>query len=295
STCGWGLSTVGQTFGSAGGSGSAAVTTQSGCGWNVTNIPAWASRRSGGSGADSGTWNYSVTPNAGSLRTQTLTVAGVPFALTELGVPTKTSVAGHGSQFSLDDASAENWISIDAVAGRSYCGQLAAGPAEPSRATASLLAMRSDGSTQLAGGNGATRACFVAPASETVLFKVTQADASSRAYQLNVVETTLWANWFYTGGDYSGYIIVRNTSEATVNATLTWRGTNGASGGSVSVAIPAGGVRFYDARTMAPGVPAGSIEIGHDGDPNALVGSATTLSPTTGLSFDTVITSRRQQ
>jgi hypothetical protein len=37
---------------------------------------------------------------------------------------------------------------------------------------------------------------------------------------------------------------------------------------------------------------AGSVEIAHDGELGALEGSATTLSATIGLSFDTVLTRR---
>ena len=292
-TCGYSIAPTSQTFGNAGGTGSVNVTTQNGCAWNVTNIPAWASTTGGGSGPGSGSWSYSVT--AGGPRTQTVTVAGQSFVLTELGVPTKTSVAGRNSQFTLANAAAENWSSIDAVGGRSYCAQLAPAQTEQSRATPSLRALRADASTLLAGGPSATRACFIAPATETVLFKAIQADGTPRAYVLNVIETTLWANWFFTGGDYSGYIILRNTTEVSVNATMTWRGTDGASGGTVSVAIPPGGVKFFDARTTAAGVAAGSVEVGHDGEPQALVGSATTLSATTGLSFDTVTMQRRQR
>src|SRR5207249_3878447 len=115
------------------------------------------------------------------------------------------------------------------------------------------------------------------------------------SYVLTLAETTLWANWFFIGGDYSAYIILRNTTDTTVHSTITWRGADGASVGTVSVAIPAGAVKFYDARTNTNGAAAGSVEIAHDGEPQALVGSATTLSATTGLSFDTLTMQRRQK
>jgi hypothetical protein len=66
--------------------------------------------------------------------------------------------------------------------------------------------------------------------------------------------------------------------------------------GTRTVAIPARGVSFYEARANTDGTAAaGSVEVAHDGEPDALVGSQTTLSPATGLSFDTITMQRRQQ
>jgi hypothetical protein len=151
--------------------------------------------------------------------------------------------------------------------------------------------------TLLAGTLGTRRACFVAPVTESVLVKVTQSDTSSRSHLLVVTETTLWANWFYIGGNYSSYTILRNTTESSVTATVTWRGADGAPVGTKSVVIPPRGVVYYDARppTTSGAGAAGSVEVAHDGEPQALVGSQTTISATTGLSFDTLLMQRRQQ
>jgi hypothetical protein len=295
-TCGYAIAPAGETFGNAGGAGAVNVTTQTGCGWSVTNLPAWAATTSGGTGPGSGSWNYSVAANAGALRTQTVTVAGQPFGLTELGVPTKSNLAGARSAFSLANAAAQNWSSIDAVAGRSYCAQIAAAPSEQQRSTPSLNVFRADGTTALAGGAGITRACFVAPATETILFEATQTDGSSRAYVVDITETTLWANWFYIGGDYSSFSLLRNTAESDVHVRVTWRSDTGSLLASESITVPSGGVVFRNAVDKAGGLTAaGSVEIAHDGRPDAIVGSQTTLSATTGLSFDTITFQRRPQ
>ena len=39
---------------------------------------------------------------------------------------------------------------------------------------------------------------------------------------------------------------------------------------------------------------AGSVEVSHDGEPQALIGSQTTLSVPAGLSFDTVMFERKR-
>jgi hypothetical protein len=62
--------------------------------------------------------------------------------------------------------------------------------------------------------------------------------------------------------------------------------------GSASVAVPPHSVWFRDARLMTGGTTAGSVEVAHNGEPYALVGSQTTISPTSGQSFDTLMTSR---
>ena len=204
-----------------------------------------------------------------------------------------SSVAGGSTSFALTGAADQRWMAIEAVARRSYCAQVMPRRDAVDRATPTLSALRADGATLLGGGTpGAVRACFVAPASETVLFKVTQTDVGERRYRLTSVETTQWANWFFIGGDYSSFTLLRNVTDATLYVTLTWRGANGIVAGTESVAIGAGGVYHRDARAAASAAIAGSVEVAYTGEPQALVGSQTTLSATTGLSFDTIFMQR---
>jgi hypothetical protein len=157
------------------------------------------------------------------------------------------------------------------------------------------MAWRANGATFLAGGvPGAGRACFVAPVTESLLVRVMQIESTPRAYRLTVPETTLWTNWLFIGGPYSSYTLLRNTTSAAVSATITWRGDSGAPVGTLTVAVPANGVVYYDARTSTNGTATtGSVDVAHNGEPQALVGSQTTLAPATGLSFDTVFFQRR--
>jgi sugar lactone lactonase YvrE len=86
--CIYSISPGGQVFSSASGTGSIEVTTQPGCTWTASSGLAWASIASGGSGTGSGTVTYRVQSNAsGSARSGTLTIAGRPFNLEQLGVP----------------------------------------------------------------------------------------------------------------------------------------------------------------------------------------------------------------
>jgi hypothetical protein len=232
--------------------------------------------------------------NGGAKRTQTVQLGGVPFGLTQLDAPVKSLVPEARSRFSLANATSANWTAIEAIAGRSYCAELAPAPDSQISSTTTVAALRSDGTTLLS--SGAKRACFVSPATETMLFEVLQTDSTARPYLLNLTETTLWTNWFYLGGDYSSFTLVRNVSNATVHGTITWRADTGGSVGSESITLAPGAVFFRNARDRTGGsASAGSIEIAHDGDADALVASQTTLSATTGLSFDTIAKLRRSQ
>jgi hypothetical protein len=291
--CTFAISRENSVVGSTGGPGSVDVTTPAACSWTVTGGDVWVSTTSGGSGTGSGTWHHGVSPNAGSTRGALFAVAGRTFMLTQLAVPLKTMTSGDRSSFTLANASAEMWSAVETVGGRSYCAELAAGANAQEAATPVVTALRADGTTILAGGgSGDTHACFVAPVNETTLIKVAQADASVRSYRLRLIESTLWSNWFFVGGTYSSYTLLRNTGDADINATITWRADSGAVVGSFVTVVPAHGVVYYDARTMTTAALAGSVEVGHDGPPQGLVGSQTTLTPSTGLSFDTVMMQR---
>jgi len=199
-----------------------------------------------------------------------------------------------GAVFTLTSASDQRWLTLPVVAGRSYCGQIAPARTATDAATPTLTVYRAAGNTVLATRTGVSgSACFVSPATETALLRVTQADASARTYRVRTVETTAWANWFFIGGSYTSYTLLRNTAETTLHATVTWRADTGAIVGSETASIAPGGVWSRDARrATTAGTTLGSVDVAHDGEPQALVGSQTTLSPVTGLAVDTVLRQR---
>jgi hypothetical protein len=289
--CSFDIAPAGAAFGSGAVSGSAHVTAPSGCPWSVTNVPVWASTTSGGSGAGNGQWNFALAAN-GSLatRTQTVNLAGQNFLLTQLAAALKNLLPGGRSRVTLTSAADVHYESLEAVSGRSYCGRLAAAPTAQASGTPSITAFRANASTVI--GTGNNQVCFVAPATETVLLRMTQADANPRDYLLDAVETTVWANWFFVGGDYSSFTLLRNTSSVAVSATVTWRDAAGTVLGSQTAAIAGNGQTALDARGRGFSAVSGSVEVGYDGVAEALIGTQTTLSGSTGLSFDTVFSRR---
>jgi carboxypeptidase T len=82
SGCSSSLAASNQSFSSAGGNGSVAVTTGSGCGWTAASNASWITISSGSDGSGNSTVNYSVVANGtGSPRSGTITIAGLTFTV----------------------------------------------------------------------------------------------------------------------------------------------------------------------------------------------------------------------
>ena len=80
------ISPTSASFPAAGGGGTVAVTTASGCTWSASSNAAWITITDGSSGSGSGSVSYSVASNADlDTRSGTMTVAGVTFTVTQAG------------------------------------------------------------------------------------------------------------------------------------------------------------------------------------------------------------------
>lgn len=202
-----------------------------------------------------------------------------------------------------DDVNGHHYV-FGARAGRSYCVELTAYSTETGTAgptDTAIFLLREDGTTLITqnddamdeplsglnGNGGLSRACFVAPVSAPV-FIVVGAFVRPVSLTARVVETTLFSNWFFTGGDYSAFTLLRNTTNAAANYTVNWRSGAGAIVATSSGSLPANGSVFMNARTFPALVAtvSGTVEVVHNGSPDALVASSTIMSPSTGLSFD---------
>jgi hypothetical protein len=92
------------------------------------------------------------------------------------------------------------------------------------------------------------------------------------------------------------FTLIRNTSSsALAGVVVTWRDLAGIVGGTTTVTVPTNGTVILNARNFVdPGLFSnGSVEIAHTGSPQQLTASTTTLSGTTGLSFDAPFTQRQ--
>ncbi len=100
-SCTYAISPSSASFPSSGGSGSVSITTQAGCNWGTSASASWITINSG-SGIGSGTMRYTVSPNTGITRSDSLTVAGNVFTVSENGSAAYiiTSSAGSGGTIS---------------------------------------------------------------------------------------------------------------------------------------------------------------------------------------------------
>jgi hypothetical protein len=198
-------------------------------------------------------------------------------------------------------ASGNRYYVFNAVIGRSYCAEISAPTETAAVADAGVVAWRANTTTSLisnddttqepfsgrnSGGFGLSRGCWIAPDTEANFIQ-TYAFVGT-AFQLRVVETTLFSNWFFLGTDYAAYTLLRNSTSTTVAYTLTWRNGSGTAVATASGTLAANGSGFVNARDHAGAVAAvsGTVEIAHTSSPGAIVASTTVLSATTGLSFD---------
>src|SRR5580765_3528287 len=133
----------------------------------------------------------------------------------------------------------------------------------------------------------AARKCFIAPGTERFYFKLSPRTPAfeNREYAMRIVETTLLANWFFVGDDYSSYTLIRNTTNTRIeNLIVTWRDAAGGAIYSEGRALGANGMWAVNARTIQPSVRdarTGVIEISHSGPPDSIVGFLLTITATT--------------
>ena len=212
-------------------------------------------------------------------------------------------IGGTPSEAFLDDASPERWYRTGVVAGRSYCVETQGGVHFDTSATAFSIdtivtVFKIDAVTVIVGdddaadepqGSRVSRACFTAAVSEAVLVRVIRFfTGDTFAIRVRMVETTLFSNWFFVGGDYSAWTLLRNTTNGSFTYTVNWRNSVGTIVGSSSGTIGGDDSVAIDARSIAGALAAGSgtVDVAHNGSPDAIAASTTVLSGSTGLSFD---------
>jgi uncharacterized repeat protein (TIGR01451 family) len=83
-SCGFTLGSTSQTFNAGGGPGSVTVTTSNGsCPWTATSNAPWLTVTSGPGATGNGTVTFTVSPNNGSIRVGSITIAGQNFGVTQ--------------------------------------------------------------------------------------------------------------------------------------------------------------------------------------------------------------------
>jgi len=143
----------------------------------------------------------------------------------------------------MNDSEEERWFLLEFRAGRSYCVETGNNNDERPEVSIAIYA-NAEGTDAPAASSSMTageplatllaRACFIASASGPHAVKVTAPLAAPYVSSLflRVVETTVWSSWFFQGGDYNSFVLLRNTTNIPVSFTVTWRTADGTVAGT---------------------------------------------------------------
>jgi hypothetical protein len=108
STCSYTIDATGQSAPAAGGTGTIAVSSASGCAWTAASQVPWITITSGATGSGSGAVQLSIAPNSAGERSGTVTIAGQTFTVTQAAAactfaldPTTQEVKVPGGEFSV--------------------------------------------------------------------------------------------------------------------------------------------------------------------------------------------------
>jgi BACON domain-containing protein/all-beta uncharacterized protein len=82
-TCTYSINPTSQSFATAGGTGTVAVTTANGCVWTAVSNAAWITVTGGAAGTGNGTVSFRAAANTGAARSGTITIAGQTFTVSE--------------------------------------------------------------------------------------------------------------------------------------------------------------------------------------------------------------------
>lgn len=202
-----------------------------------------------------------------------------------------------------------NWFRYNVRAGRSYCVEVDNGRGEVSIRDTVLGVYHADATTVIGGNDdisdepGAallSRVCYVATADEDNLADVTAgAGGTPGGFRLRVVETTLFSPWFFSGGGFEAFVLIRNTTGTAHAATVTLSSADGTTAGPPQTSVvPANG--SYNLQVSAPSpagfglaTASGGVYIAHEGPPGSLIANVTSLSFGSGVSFDTPASPRQ--
>lgn len=123
-TCTFALSPTGTTRSSTASTGTVAVTTQSGCAWNVFTTNTWITINSGISNVGNGTVIYSIAANESpSSRSGNIHIDGQNFLVTQFGntnISTTCTYSLSGTIFSQGPAAATNSVAVTTQSGCSW-------------------------------------------------------------------------------------------------------------------------------------------------------------------------------
>ena len=214
---------------------------------------------------------------------------------------------GTSSETFFNGTDQQRWYAFRAISGRSYCAETQGGvffDVNAGNIDTVVNVFRTDGITSLVTNDDAvaeprgyrlSRGCFIAAVSEVTYVQIVPFTAGDQFnFRVRIAETTLFSNWFFLGGDYSSFTLLRNTTSSTLSYTINWRNSAGTIVGTQTASLVSNASAALNGRDFPGALAAvsGTVEIVHNSTPDAIFATTTVLSGTTGLSFDTFFVKR---
>lgn len=276
--CSFTLSPTSASFGSSGGAGNVALTTQTGCNWTAVSNAAFLSVTGGASGTGSGTITYEVAANSGAARSGTLSIADQLFSVSQAGsavctfsiTPSTVSIGGGGGSGSVTVTAGAGcgWTAVSNVpwivvtAGGSGSGNGTVGyqvMANPGAARTGTLTIA--GRTfKVNQAGGSTCTFSISPGSTSVpaagasgTVSVTTAGGCAWTAVSNVGWVTVTAGSTGSGNGTVGYQVAANSGSARSGALTIAGKTFTVSQSGVGTGAPAAPAALQGSQT--PGVP----------------------------------------
>ena len=238
SACTSTITPTGQNVAATGGTGTVAVSVQSGCGWTASSQASWITVTSGSTGTGSGSVTFNVAPNTGASRTGSLTIAGRAFSVAQAGAsgspappppsctfsisPTSHNFQALGGRETVDvntqsgcqwtASSSEAWITILSGASGTGDGKVELGIAP------NLGAART-GTVTIGGRTFTATQAAVAPCSYSI--SPNKQDLAARA-GIGTIEVKTTSNCAWTATSDVSWITITSGASGTGNGTVTF-------------------------------------------------------------------------
>jgi hypothetical protein len=136
---------------------------------------------------------------------------------------------------------------------------------------------------------------YLPAASGNAYLRVHNVSGDPIVFDVQVIETTLFSPWWYVlpSAAYDSWIQIRNNTEQDLPVTVVAYDHAGAVAGTTTQTVKGNGVILVQVGTLTPG-GAGSTSLLFAGPPGAIAANTTTLSGSTGLSYDAPFRPRMQ-
>jgi hypothetical protein len=148
-----------------------------------------------------------------------------------------------------------------------------------------------DGNFGVWGGDGDS---YRPTASGDYYLRVANISVATASFNVMVIETTLFSPWWYglPSAGYDSWVQIRNNTAETLSVTLRIYYNTGSIAATSVQNVPANGVVLVQVGSLVAAGGAGSLSLTFAGPPGSVTANTTTLSGSTGLSFDAPFTPR---